>query len=63
VKRIEITRAAVLGLGKHGKVGEVLEVEDSVARVLVNNKQARVAPAPAVPVEPAEHKAPEKKGK
>ena len=47
MKRIEITRAAVIGRGKTGKVGEFLEVEDAVARLLVNNKQARIAPAAA----------------
>ena len=47
MKRIEITRGVVLGPDRIGIPGEVHEVDDRVARILIHHKQARVAPEPA----------------
>lgn len=52
MQRIQITRGVVLGYGKEGRVGEIHEVEDHVARILIHHNQARIAPAPAPPPVP-----------
>ena len=56
MQRIEIIHGVVLGNGKHGRAGEIHEVEDHIARVLFHAHQARVASAPTsppVPIAPA----------